>query len=86
MMMKHILNKWQFGIRAGWFEWAIQSFAPWICFWFLNLRSFPEEGGMLRRCHYRGFYKMIQFRPIITLQMWRVLGHRLTLPIRLRFR
>ena len=57
------LNKWSYGIeiRKCSFEYAY-GFHPFFSVWFFKLKSFPENGEMINKKHYNGFY--FEFRPL----------------------
>lgn len=53
--MKKVLNKLQFGFKIGRCPLYMRGFNPYIRFYLLRLKSFPQEGMMIQKENYKGF-------------------------------
>lgn len=67
--MKRELGKLQIGLRFGKCPLYIGGgFHPYITFWLLKLKLFPNEGEQIQKKHYKGIFINKVWSPIILLR------------------
>jgi hypothetical protein len=73
--MKRELNKWQYGFELRKCPPWQCGFRPYVRLWFLKFTSFPDEGEIFSKEHYRGIYLDWTFSrsAVVTLRTFRVL-------------
>ncbi len=84
--IKHILNRWQFGI---WFRknYYCSEYSKEFCVYFLKFVRFPDEGYVIEKEHYKGFLFRKEIKlPNIILKRFKIGKFYITIPIKITFK